>query len=81
MWPQPALEQRGPVDDQMMRRDRSADAGRVGTDDGDRLRRRHVLDDDLQALVVAQQRQQALFHEHGLAIEDVDRGIGRLAVN
>ena len=53
----------------------------MGADDVERFRRRDVLDDDLEALVVAQQRQQALLHEHGLTIEDVDGGIGRLAVN
>ena len=53
MRPQAALEQRRPVDHEMMRRDRAGDARRMGAHDIDRLRRRDVLDHDLQALMVA----------------------------
>ena len=81
MRPQPALKDRGPVDDEMMRRNRSRDAGRMRAYDLDRFPGRDVLDDDLQAGVIPQQRQQALFHEHGLAVEHVDGRIGRLAVD
>ena len=65
----------------MMRRDRSRDAGRVRADDLDRFPGRDMLDDHLQAGMVPQQRQQALLHEHGFAIEHVDGRIGRLAVD
>ncbi len=79
--PQPALEQRGAVDHEMMRRDRAGDARRVGAHDVERLGRRHVLHDDLQSLMPLQQRQQGLLHEYGFAIKHVDGGIGRLAVD
>ena len=81
MRPQPTLEERGPVDDEMMRRDRTRDAGGMRADDLYRFPGRDVLDDNFQAGVIPQQRQQALFHEHGFAVEHVDGRIGRLAVN
>ena len=81
MRPQSALEDRGTVDDQVMRRDGAADTRRVGADDVERFRCRHVFDHDLEPLVIAQQRQQALFHKDGLAVEDIDGGIGDFAVD
>ena len=58
MRPQAALENRGAIDHQMMRRDRSGHARGVRPDDRSRLLRSDVLDDDLQALMLPQQRQQ-----------------------
>ena len=81
MRPQPALEQRGAVDHQVMRRDGAGDARRVRLDDLHRLLRGDVLDHHLEPLIIAKERQQHLLHEDGFAVEDIDCWIGRLAVD
>jgi hypothetical protein len=79
--PQTALKNRAAVDDEMMRRDRSGNARRVRADKIGSLCCRDVFDDDFQAGVALEQRQQALLHEHRFAIENIYGRIGCLAMN
>ena len=76
-----ALEDRIAVVAEMMRRDRAAQPARIGLDELHALAGRDVLQHDLQALMALEQRRQHLVEEHRLAVEDVDLGIGHLAMD
>jgi hypothetical protein len=78
---QSALEDRGAVDDEVMRRDGRRRARRVCAHDIQRLRRGGVLDHHLETGMTLKQRQQAVLHERRLPIEDIDLGIGGFAVD
>ena len=76
-----ALEDRIAVVAEMMRRDRAAHAVGMRLDEGHAFAGGDVLQHDLQARMALQQRHQHLVEEHRLAVEDVDVGIGHLAVD
>ena len=76
-----ALEDGIAVVAQVMRRDRAAHARADGLDEGHAFAGRDVLQHDLQPLMPPEQRRQHLVEEHRLAVEDVDVGIGHLAMD
>ena len=79
--PEPAGEQRVAVDDQVLGRDGRGDLRPRSLDERHRLGGGDVLEDDLQAGQIADQRREDAVDEHGFAVEDVDVGIGHLAMD
>ena len=81
MRPDPAGENRVAVDNEMVRSDCRR---QVRTDRGDIVDRflgGNVLEHDAQLREPAPQRIEHPFDEHRLAIEDIDLGLGRFAMN
>ncbi len=76
-----ALEQGIAVEAQVMRRDRRRDVRPGVADELHRVRRGDMLQHHLKPRKVPQQRRQHLLQERRLAVEDVDVGRGRLAVD
>ena len=75
-----AGEQRVAVQQQVMRGDCGRQVGRGGGDVLGRVARGDVFQHHAQGREARAQRHQVAFDEHALAVEDVDRGVGHLAV-
>ena len=69
------------VDHQMMRRDGGGEAGVGGKHNVHRLFRCGVLQNDAQGREAGAQRNEHPLDEHRLAVEDIDRRIGDLAMD
>ena len=79
--PDAAREDVVAVDDEVVRRDRGRDVGAARADVVGAFAGRDVLHHDAEAGDVAADRVQHAVDEHGLAVEDVDGGVGDLAVD
>src|SRR6516164_962912 len=81
MRPNAAGEQSVARVEKMLRRDRRADLGRCGRNEVDCFAGRHVLEYDRERRKVAHDARERSLDEYTLAVEDVDVGTGRFAVN
>ena len=79
--PHAALEQRIAIEQQVLRRDGRGDARAGGAHELDRGARSHVLEYHPQRGQRSTQRRQHVFDEARLAIENIDRRIGDLAMH
>ena len=78
---QPAGEQRVAIDGDVLRRDGRGDVRPRARHEQRRLLGRDMLQHDPQLRIIVQQRAQDAVDEHRLAVEDIDVGIGDLAMN
>src|SRR3546814_3219094 len=76
-----ALEQRVAADRQVMRGDRCRDVGWRGADELHRVIGGDVFEHQLERGKVGQQRAQYALDEYRFAVEDIDIGVGDLAVH
>ena len=81
MRPDAALKDRIAIDDQMMRGDRRRHIGSAILDIGDRVFRRHMLQHDAQFRQPAAQGVEHALDKHRLPVENIDFGIGHLAMD
>ena len=76
-----ALEDRIAIEHHVVRRDGGGDRRAGALDEGDRLSRRDMFEDDLQRREIAGEGSERPLDKDGLAVENVDGGIGHLAVD
>ncbi len=81
MWAKATLKKRCAVNEKMVRRYRSGHTRGMRPNEVGSLRGCYVLYDDLQSGVPLEKRKQALLHEDGFPVKDIDGGVGRLSVD